>query len=86
MEYIDMQMQTINANNLHRWAMSQKVPANNFKWKKNSYFNERFIKSNDIDSDKGNILEVDVEYRKNLYDLHNDLLFLPERMNIKKCM
>ena len=36
MEYIDMQMQTINANNLHRWAMSQKVPANNFKWKKNS--------------------------------------------------
>ena len=35
MECTDMQMQTTNANNLYRWAMSQKVPANNFKWKKN---------------------------------------------------
>ena len=31
------------------------------------------------------ILEVDVDYRKDLYDLHNDLPFLPERMKINKC-
>ena len=45
-------------------------------------FNEEFIKDYDEDSDKGYILEVDVEYPKNLHDLHSDLPFLPERMKI----
>ena len=31
------------------------------------------------------ILEVDVEYPKNLHKLHSDLPFLPERMKINKC-
>ena len=31
------------------------------------------------------MLEIDVEYLKRLDNLHNDLAFLPERMNIKKC-
>ena len=38
-----------------------------------------------MNGDKGYILRVDFEYPKNLHDLHNDLLFLPERMKIKKC-
>ena len=38
-----------------------------------------FIKNYDENSDKGCILEVNVEYPKNLYKLHSDLLFLPER-------
>ena len=29
-------------------------------------------------SSKGYILEVDVDYLKNLFNLHNDLPFLPE--------
>ena len=29
--------------------------------------------------------KVDVEYSKNLHDLHSDLPFLPERMKINKC-
>ena len=45
-----------------------------------SKFNEEFIKNYDEDNDKGYILEVDVEYPKNLHDLHSDLPFLPERM------
>ena len=50
-----------------------------------SKFDENFIKNYDEDSKKGYILEVDVEYPKNLHDLHSDLPFLRERMKIKKC-
>ena len=47
-------------------------------------FNEEFIKNYDEDCSKGYIFEVDVEYPKNLHDLHSDLPFLPERMKINK--
>ena len=56
---------------MYGWTMSQKLPVNGFKWKKNaSKFNEEFIKNYDGDRKKGYILEVDVEYPKHLHDLH----------------
>ena len=45
-------------------------------------FNEYFIKSYDEDSDKGYILEIDVEYSENLHYLHNDLPLLPEKWKL----
>ena len=64
--------------------MSQKLPVNNFKWNKdNSQFNEDFIKRFNKESDEEYFLEVDVHYPEKLHDLHNDLLFLPERIQIK---
>ena len=79
-------IQYLDANNLYGWAMSQKLPVSGFKWKKNiSKFTEEFIKNYGEDSDKGYILEVDVKYPKKLRDLHNDLIFSPERMKIDKC-
>ena len=45
----------------------------------------KFIKKYDEESDDGYIPEVDVEYPKDLHNLHNDLPFLPERMKINKC-
>ena len=48
-------------------------------------FNEDFIKNYDEDSDKGYIFGVNVEYPKNLHDLHSDLSFLRKRMKIDKC-
>ena len=68
------------------WAISQKLPVNNFNWvKSKSKIDEKFIKNYDEDSDKGYIFEVDVEYPRRLHDLHIDLPFLPERMKIDKC-
>ena len=73
----------LDANNLYGQAMSQKLPVDGFKWiKKLSEFNEDFIKNYDENNDKGYILEVDVEYPKNLFNLHSDLPFLPERKKI----
>ena len=79
-------IQYLDANNLYGWAMSQKLPVNDFKWINNvSKINEKVIKNYDEDSDKGYIFEVDVNYSKRLHDLHSDLPFLPERMKIDKC-
>ena len=50
-----------------------------------SKIDEDFINNYDEKSDKGYILEVDVEYLKNLHDLHSDLPFLPDRMKVDKC-
>ena len=50
-----------------------------------SKIDEDFMKNYNENSDKGCILEVDVEYPENLHNLHNDLPFLRERMKIDKC-
>ena len=72
----------LDANNLYGWEMSQKLPVEYFKWiKKLSKFNEDFIKNYDENSD---FLEVNAKYPKNLYNLHRDLPFLPERLKIEK--
>ena len=78
-------IQYLIANNLYGWAMSQKLPANGFKWVENNEINEEFIKNYDENNDKGYIFEADVKYPKKLHDLLSDLPFLPERMKIDKC-
>ena len=66
--------------------MSEPLPVDGFDCIKDlSKIDEDCIKNYDKDSDKGYILEVDVKYPKNLYDMHSDLPFLPERMRIDKC-
>ena len=50
-----------------------------------SKFDEEFIKNYDEDSNKGYILKVDIEYPKDLHNLHSDLPFLSKRIKIKKC-
>ena len=66
--------------------MIQPLPVDGFEWMEDlSKTDEDFIKNYDKNSDKGYILEVDVEYLKNLHDLDSDLPFLPERMKSDKC-
>ena len=62
----------VDANNLHGWAMSQKLSVNGFNWVKNLsecnsiQFNESFIRNCDENSDIGYFLKVDVDYLEKL--------------------
>ena len=62
----------LDANNLYGWAMSQKLPVRDFRWMDtNELGNWRSIPC---------ILEVDLEYPKELHDLHNEYPLAPEKM------
>ena len=65
--------------------MLQKLPVNDFEWmEETSEFNEDIIKIYNEESDEGYFPEVDVRYPQKIYDLHNDLPFLPERKKLEK--
>ena len=67
--------------------MSQKLLINDFKWIKKeewSKFNEDFIKNYDENGNIGYFLEVDIDYPKELFNLHKDLPFLPESKKVNK--
>ena len=73
-------LQYSDTNNLYGWSMSKKLPVNVFEWMTDiSDVNEDFIKNYDENSNKGYILEVDIDYPKKLSKLHSDLPFLPIR-------
>ena len=78
-------IQYLDANNLYGWAMSQKLPVNGFKWIDNDKINEEFIKNCNENDIKGYILEADIKHPTKFHNLHSDLQFLPERMEINKC-
>ena len=87
-------IQYLDANNLYGWAMSKKLPVNGFKWTdtsetsalaRNDKINEEFIKNYNENNDKGYIFEADIKYPKRLHELHSDLPFLSERMEVNKC-
>ena len=65
--------------------MSKKLPMKGFKWMDDiSRIDEEFIKGFNENNNKGYVLEVDVNYPQELYDIHSDMPFLPERMVINK--
>ena len=67
-----------DVNLWYGWAISQKLPVNNFELTEDTtQFNEYFIKNCNEESDKKYFLEVDVQYSEKLHELHNDLPFLP---------
>ena len=74
-------IQYLDANNLYGWAMSQPLPLNNFEMTENELSNWRQISDQE---GKGCILEVDLEYPKELHSLHNNYPLTPERVVVNK--
>ena len=66
----------LDANNLYGWAMSKPLPTHGFKWMKVDELETWELHSC--------ILEVDLEYPKNLHDLHNDYPLAPEQIMVNK--
>ena len=66
----------LDANNLYGWAMCKRLPTRNFKW----------MDDGELMGWKKHacILEVDLEYPKELHDLHNDYPLAPERLVLGK--
>ena len=76
-----------DVNNVHGWAMSQKLPVDGFAWNENaSQFNEDFIKNFDVNGHIAYFLLFNVKYPEQLHETTNDLPFLlsPERMETGK--
>ena len=74
---------------MYGWAMPQKFPVNDFKWvEETSKFKEDIIKSYNAIMMKvmKNIFWKFMFNILYLHNLHNDLLFLPERMKILKSL
>src|SRR5690606_23052152 len=71
------------ANNLYGWAMANYLPYKNFKWESANEFDEEKIMKLEDESDIGYFFEVDLDYPKELHDLHNDYPLAPENLLIK---
>ena len=75
----------LDANNLYGLAMCKKLPYADFKWYYGRMDEKRVMKYSD-DDDIGYILEVDLDYPKELHDLHKDYPLAPEIMSISENM
>ena len=76
----------LDANNLYGWAMSQYLPTGGFKWLSQKNIDRLNLAAYTKNSEKGLILEVDLEYPKELHDLHNDYPLAPEQIKVNNDM
>jgi len=67
----------LDANNLYGWAMSQTLPPGDFQWLDPESVN---LDNYTEESEKGLILEVDLEYPEELHHLHKDYPCAPEKI------
>ena len=71
-------------NSLYGWAMNEYLPYSEFEWLKN--VDKLDVNSINKKSDIGYILEVDLEYPKELHELHNDYSLAPEKLVVTNDM
>ena len=75
-------LQYLDANKLYGWAMVQNLPTHRFLWKKAEDFTPEKIDELVKKNKRVYLLEVDMDYPKELYENQNELSFIAERMKI----
>ena len=73
----------LDANNVCGYAMSKFLPTSRFKWITRKEFDLNKYTSN---SSKGCVLQVDIEYQKDLRELHSNCPLALDKIEIKKEM
>ena len=73
----------MDANNWYGYAMPKFLPTGWFKWIDPQKSNLNKYNKN---ISKDCVLEVDLEYPKELHELHNDYLLAPDKTEIKRKM
>ena len=73
----------LDANNLYVYAMSKFLRKSGFKWADPNKFDLNKYTSNNL---KECVLEIDLEYPKDLRKLHNNYLLAPDKIKIKREM
>ena len=71
----------LDANNLYEYGMYKFLPTWRYKW---IYPKEFDLKKYTSISSKGCVLEVDLEYPKELRKLYNDYSLTPDKVEIKR--
>jgi len=66
--------------------MSQYLPTGGLKWMSQKQIDKINLAKYTEDSKKGLILEVDLEYPKELHNSHNDSPLAPQKMKVTKDM
>ena len=72
----------LDANNLYGWAVSQYLPTGNFKWMSDKEISKIDLGKCKAYGKKGLILEVDLEYPRELHDIHNDYPVASEKVKV----
>ena len=72
----------MDVNNLYGSAMVQNLPTHSLIWKKAEDFTPEKVYQLVKKDKRRYLLEVDVEYPKELHENHSELPFLVERMKI----
>ena len=73
----------LDANNLYGLAMSMKLPIGKLKWIKKILTEKMILDWNEND-DNAYILEVDLEYPKEIHNLTSDYPLCPENMKVEE--
>ena len=73
-----------DANNLYGWAMSQAMPYDSFKLvDPKDFILREYSELSKNELSKGYILQVDLDYPKELHDLHNEYPYCPEQVLVE---
>ena len=76
----------LDANNLYGWTMSQYLPIDGFRWITDKEINKANLASYKEDSKKELILEVDLVYSKELYNMDNNYPCGSKQMKVNQNM